>query len=249
MKAIIKTPEQIEAMREGGQILGRVLQTLAGRVQAGMTTDDIDQMASEAVKAAGGEAAFLGHEGFPKSICVSVNDEVVHGIPGKRLIKEGDIVGLDMGVRYKGLITDAAIAVPIGAVDDAASNLLRMTEAALYAGIDQARNGARVGDISAAVEKVLRAGGLGIIKELAGHGVGTDLWEEPQISNIGVAGTGPTLKAGMTIAIEPMATVGSPDIEVLEDKWTIATEDGSLAAQFEHTVLITNGDPEILTRV
>jgi len=236
-------------MRAGGQILARVLQYAVSQLQAGMTTAELDALVAEETRRLGGEAAFLGHQGFPKSICTSVNEGVVHGIPGDYQIEEGDIVGLDYGIRYDGMITDAAITVSLGDASPQAQRLLRATEEALYIGIDQAQAGNRVGDISSAIERHLRAANLGIIRELAGHGVGEQLWEEPSISNIGVAGTGATLKAGMTVAIEPMACLGKPSIKVLGDNWTIVTQDRSLAAQFEHTILVTDGPAEILTRV
>jgi methionyl aminopeptidase len=244
----INTPKQIEAMRESGRILAQVLQFAAEQVAVGVATEEIDAAVATETKRLGAEAAFLGHEGFPKSICISVNEAIVHGIPNSYKLKEGDVVGLDFGIRHEGMITDAAITVPVGGVNANARRLLMATEEALYLGIDQAKAGNRVGDISAAVEKHLRAANLGIIRELAGHGVGQELWEEPSISNYGVAGTGATLKAGMTVAIEPMASIGKPDIRVLDDNWTIVTKDKSLAAQFEHTVLITDGAAEILTR-
>jgi len=236
-------------MRTGGKMLAQVLQYLADEMAVGMTTDELDQLAAHEVKRLGGAPAFLGHQGFPKSICISVNDEVVHGIPGKRRLKIGDVVGLDFGVRYDGMLTDSAVTVSLGDAKASIRRLLNSTQAALMVGIDQAVSGGRVGDISAAVQRYLVQANLGIIRELAGHGVGRDLWEEPQIPNYGRAGTGAVLKPGMTVAIEPMATLGSPEIKVLGDKWTIATRDGSLAAQFEHTILITDGPPEILTRV
>ena len=245
----IKSAEDIKAMRRAGSILARTLAKLSQALQPGMTTIELDRLAASEIKAAGATAAFLGHEGFPNSVCVSVNDEVVHGIPGKRVLADGDVVGLDLGVTCNGLITDGAVTVPIGSVDKNAQRLLKITQEALLIGIDQARAGNHVGDISAAIERHLRSGNLGVIKELAGHGVGYDLWEDPHIPNLGMVGSGPTLKPGMTIAIEPMATLGKPGIEVLRDDWTVVTKDHSLAAQFEHTVLITNDGPaEILTQ-
>jgi methionyl aminopeptidase len=228
-------------------MLAKVLQRLAGEVAPGITTAELDAIAAAELKRLGGTAPFLGHEGFPKSICISVNEAVVHGIPDDRKLVEGDIVGLDFGVRYEKLITDSAVTLGVGQVSAEAQRLLKVTQAALMIGIDQARAGNRVGDISAAVEAHLRKADLGIIAELAGHGVGYDLWEDPQIPNLGRAGSGALLKPGMTIAIEPMATLGGAGIEVLEDNWTIVTQDDSLAAQFEHTVAITTSDPEILT--
>jgi methionyl aminopeptidase len=228
-------------------MLAQVLQYVSSELAVGMSTDELDQMAAAELKRLGGKPAFLGHEGFPKTICISVNDEVVHGIPGKRVLQVGDIVGLDFGVRHQGLVTDSAVTVALGDVNAASQRLLKTTKDALMIGIDQAVAGNRVGDISAAIERHLAKAGLGIIRELAGHGVGRDLWEEPQIPNYGRSGTGTVLKAGMTVAIEPMATLGSPAIKLQRDKWTIATRDGSLAAQFEHTIVISDGPPEILT--
>jgi methionyl aminopeptidase len=245
----VKTKPEQASMRRGGQILASVLEELSAQLQPGMTTLELDQAAMAALKRQGATAAFLGHEGFSKSICTSINEQVVHGIPGQYVLQDGDLVGLDFGVRFEGLITDGAVTVALGAVSKEAQRLLKVTEEALMLGIDQARSGGRIGDVSAAIERHLRAGNLGIIKELAGHGVGYNLWEDPHIPNLGSAGTGPTLKPGMTVAIEPMAALGRPDIKVLQDGWTIVTQDGSLAAQFEHTVLITERGPaEILTQ-
>ncbi len=243
----VKTAAEIEAMRQSGQILAAVLTYLERQIAPGMTTEELDQLAAAETRRLGGKAAFLGHEGFPKSICISVNEAVVHGIPGERVIAEGDVVGLDFGIRYKGMITDSAVTVAVGTVSAPAQRLLKATNEALYLGIDQATAGHHVGDVSAAIERHLERANLGIIQELAGHGVGRELWEEPQILNYGRAGSGPVLKAGMTVAIEPMASLGGPAIHMLGDHWTIATRDGSLAAQFEHTVLITDGPAEILT--
>jgi len=245
--ATIKTAAEIKSMRTSGQILAAVLSHLERQIAPGMTTDELDVLAAAETKRLGGGAAFLGHEGFPKSICISINEQVVHGIPGPRMVAVGDIVGLDFGVRYQGMITDAAITVAVGEITAPAARLLRATEAALHVGIDAAMAGRHVGDVSAAIEHHLRQANLGIIRELAGHGVGHELWEEPQVLNYGRAGGGPVLKAGSTIAIEPMASLGSPAIHLLDDRWTIATRDGSLAAQFEHTILITDGPAEILT--
>ncbi|HSX41236.1 MAG TPA: type I methionyl aminopeptidase [Candidatus Saccharimonadales bacterium] len=248
MSVSIKNATEIAAMRQGGQILAKVLREVAAAVKPGVTTAELDTVAAQAVAAAGAEAAFKGYQGFPFTICISINDEVVHGLPSRtRVLAEGDIVGLDFGVTFKGMITDGTVTVPVGAVDADAERLLSTTNQALSAGIAQATAGNRVGDISAAIEKVLRQGRLGVIEELIGHGVGHSLHEDPVIPNLGRAGTGPVLKAGMTLAIEPMATLGSPRVRLADDGWTYATVDGSLAAQFEHTVLITDGPAEILT--
>jgi methionyl aminopeptidase len=243
----VRTPAEIDSMRTSGGILAAVLSHLEQQIATGMITAELDALAAAETKRLGGEAAFLGHEGFSKSICISVNDQVVHGIPGGRAIEDGDVVGLDFGVRYQGMITDSAITVAVGEITSSAARLLKVTEEALYAGIDAATAGHHVGDVSAAIERHLRQANLGIIRELAGHGVGRELWEDPQVLNYGRAGSGPVLKAGQTIAIEPMASLGSPAIQLLADHWTIATRDGSLTAQFEHTILITDGPAEILT--
>lgn len=249
MSISVKKPEEIENMRKGGQMLAEVLKQTGNRVAPGVTPKELAAFAGDLVKELGGEAAFLGHQGFPDPICISVNDEVVHGIPGNDPLKEGDVVGLDFGVRFKDLITDGAVTVPVGKVDADAKRLLDVTQAALAAGVFEARAGKRVGDISAAIEKELKRGKLAIIEELVGHGVGYDLWEEPQIPNYGKPNRGPKLVQGMTIAIEPMATLGRKEIYIdATDGWTVRTEDGSLSAQFEHTILITDGDAEILTK-
>ncbi len=215
-----------------------------------MTPRDVSALASKELEKLGGEPAFKGFEGFPDIICISNNNEVQHSIPNDTPFKNGDIVNFDFGVRYDGMITDAGISVCIGGQPDkAGARLLKGTEEALYAGLEQVRSGARVGDISAAIEKVLKAYDLGIVRELVGHGVGKALHESPEIPNYGRAGTGPTLQAGMTIAIEPITTLGSPRIFSAHDGWTLLTVDGSRSAQFEHTVLVTEDGYEILTQV
>lgn len=249
MSISVKKPAEIENMRKGGQMLAEVLKQTSKKVVAGVTPKELSSFAGNLINELGGEAAFLGHQGFPDPICISVNDEVVHGIPGDIPLEEGDLVGLDFGVRYKDLITDGAVTVPVGKIDANSKKLLDITQTALAAGIFEARVGNRVGDISAAIEKELKRGGLAIIEELVGHGVGYDLWEEPQIPNYGKPNRGPKLVAGMTIAIEPMATLGRKEIYIdATDGWTVRTSDGSLAAQFEHTILITDGEAEILTK-
>jgi methionyl aminopeptidase len=250
MSIIVKTAEEIAAMRVGGKMLAQVLEVVVAAVKPGVRPVELSKLAGQEVERLGGEAAFLGHQGFPAPICISVNEVVVHGIPSQEPLQEGDIVGLDFGVRYHGLVTDGAITVAVGHPTEPAASLLKLTEEARAAGIAAARAGNRVGDISAAVEKVLNRGKLGIIEELVGHGVGRELWEEPNIPNYGPPHSGPRLKPGMTLAIEPMATLGSPEITMERDGWTIRTHDRSLAAQFEHTILITpEGPPEILTQV
>lgn len=244
----VKTEAEIEAMRTGGQMLAEVLDLLRAKVQPGISTGDLDEIAARELKALGGEAAFLGYQGYPKSICISVNDEVVHGIPSKdSVLKDGDIVSLDFGVKYKGMITDSAITVACGQVSPRAEELLKYTEESLKEGLAVIKDGCHVGDISYAIQKVLDKKGYGIVRDLVGHGVGHDVHEDPNIPNYGKSNTGPELKAGMTIAVEPMATLGGDGIKVDADRWTVRTRDGSLAAHFEHTVLVTKSGFEILT--
>jgi len=245
-----KTPTEISAMRESGRMLATILQLIRKKVTAGMTPKDISAMAERELKKLGGEAPFRGFEGFPDIICISNNNEVQHGIPSDRPFKNGDIVNFDFGVSYQRMVTDAGITVCIGGKPDkAGARLLKGTEEALYAGLDVVHDGARVGDISAAVEAVLRKYDLGIVRELVGHGVGHQLHEAPEIPNYGRAGTGPLLKAGMTIAVEPITTLGSHKIFSAHDGWTLLTVDGSRSAQFEHTVLVTETGCEILTQL
>lgn len=245
-----KTDSEIAAMRLSGQILGAVLQHIKKQVAVGMTPKQVSQLAREKTTELGGEPAFAGFEGYPDIICISTNNEVQHSIPNDRPFELGDIVNFDYGIRYNGMITDAGLTVCIGGKPDkAGSRLLKGTEQALYAGIDAVREGARVGDISAAIEKVLRAHELGIVRELVGHGVGHELHESPEIPNYGRAGTGPVLVAGMTIAIEPITTLGGHRIFAAHDGWTLLTVDGSRSAQFEHTVLVTPDGCEILTQI
>lgn len=247
----IKTSPEIEAMRVSGNMLATVLQELKVQVKAGMSTKDLDRIAAKKLKELGGEPAFLGYHGFPAVLCTSVNDEVVHGIPRSDVIlQDGDVVGLDFGVNYQGMITDGAISVIVGSTGNTKlKELVRDTEASLLAGIQQVRDGVQVGTISAAIQEVLEAGRYGIVRDLVGHGVGHELHEEPNIPNYGKAGKGQVLRAGMTIAIEPMATLGGEAVMVDDDQWTIRTRDGALAAHFEHTVLITEDGAEILTKV
>jgi methionyl aminopeptidase len=250
MMTQIKTPQEINAMREGGKMLAHVLQVLSRRIAPGMTTQDLDNIAREELKKLGGEPAFLGYYGFPAVLCVSVNDEVVHGIPSSKIIKEGDVVGMDFGVRHKGLITDAAISVIVGQQKDSAKQeLVAATHLALEEGIAAVKAGCQVGDISAAIQEVLDGAKLSIVRDLVGHGVGHELHEDPNIPNFGQKGIGPELKAGMTIAIEPMATLGGYRVHVEDDHWTVRTNDGSWSAHFEHTVLITDSGAEILTAI
>ena len=244
---LLKSPAQIQAMREGGAMLATVLMQLERVVVPGMTPKDLSKIAGAELAALGGQPAFAGFEGYPDIICISVNDQVQHAIPTDEALALGDIVNFDFGVRYQGLVTDAGITVGVGPVSAADQRLITATAEALAAGIAVVRDGARVGDISAAVEARLRQDKLGIVQELAGHGIGEHLHEDPSIPNYGRAGKGPMLRAGMTICIEPIANLGSRRILVEADDWTIVTADGSRSAQFEHTILVTDTGSEVLT--
>lgn len=245
----VKTEQEIAAMRESARILATVLDKLEQTVDVGMNMREIDDFARKEAKAMGATTPFLGYGDppFPGAICISVNDEVEHGTPRDIELQDGDIVSLDFGILYKGMISDSGRTLPIGDVSPSVRKLLETTEQSLYAGIDVVKDGVKVGDISAAVEKVLKKAGLGVIRELVGHGVGHELHEDPNIPNYGKAGKGPMLKAGMTICIEPMASLGDWRIVMDEDNWTLRMLDGSTAAHFEHTILITDRGAEILT--
>lgn len=243
----IKTEKEIKNIKTSGQMWGQVMRVLEKQVQSGMTTQEIADIAKKELQKLGGKPAFLGYGGFPDVICISVNDEIVHGIPGKRVIKEGDLVSLDYGVDYEGMVTDGAITLGIGDLTGAQRKLLKGTKEALEAGINILKDGVRTGDIGAEIEKVMTKNGFGIVRELVGHGVGHNVHEEPDIPNYGQRGTGRKLSAGMTIAIEPMSTLGDEAVVLDSDGWTIKTLDGSLSAHFEHTVLITESGAEIIT--
>lgn len=237
-------------MRTSGRILAQVLEKIRREVRAGMTPKDMSTLAAVETERLGGKPAFKGFEGYPDIICISNNNEVQHSIPNDVPFKNGDVVNFDYGIVSDGMITDAGITVCVGGKPDAdAARLLKGTEEALYAAIDVVKDGVRVGDISATIEKVLKSYNLGIVRELVGHGVGHELHEAPEIPNYGHAGTGPVLKAGMTIAIEPITTLGDHKIFGAHDGWTLLTVDGSRSAQFEHTLLVTPDGCEILTQV
>lgn len=243
----IKRAHEIEAMRRSGQAVAEILDQLAAAIEPGVTTGEIDAKAAALIRARGGKSPFHGYRGFPGHICISVNEEVVHGIGGRRRLAYGDLVKLDVGIILDGWVGDTAASVPVGAVSPEISTLCRQTEAALYAGIDQARAGNRLGDVCHAIEKHVTRCGYSVVREFVGHGVGRSLHEEPQIPNFGRAGSGPLLKPGMTLAIEPMVNMGRPEVRILGDGWTVVAVDGRASSHFEHTVLITEGDPEILT--
>lgn len=251
MMTKVKTAAEIAAMRESGRMLAAVLQLLKSRLQPGMSTKDLALIAAKEVEAYGVQAPFLGYQGFPDVICISVNDEVVHGIPRPdKIIADGDIVSLDFGIKYQGMITDGAISVIAGTPKQKRHiQIVQRTEQSLTAGIMAVHDRVRTGDIAAAVQAELDHWRYGIVRDLVGHGVGHELHEDPNIPNYGRTGSGPWLDKDMTIAIEPMATLGSERVYVAEDGWTILTQDGSWAAHFEHTVLITEDGAEILTQI
>jgi methionyl aminopeptidase len=244
---IIKTPLELDAMRRVNRMTARVRDELAAMVRPGLTTLDLGNAAFELIRKLGGTSAFYGYHGFPGQICVSVNEEVVHGIPGKRVIKEGDIVSIDTGITFGGFIGDTAVTVAVGEVDDQKRKLIEVTKAALDAGVAKAVAGNHLGDISHAIQSIVEAAGFSVVREFVGHGIGRDMHEDPQIPNFGRPGRGPKLKPGMTLAIEPMVNIGGPKVEVLADKWTAVTKDGSPSAHFEHTVAVGVTAPEILT--
>jgi methionyl aminopeptidase len=243
----IKSPREIEIMRRSGKITAKTLSMLVKTVHAGMTTDEIDRLAEESIRSMGGVPTFIGYNGYKHSICLSVNDEVVHGIPGPRVLADGDLLSLDLGTTFEGYVSDSAITVPIGNVSEAAKRLMRVTQECLMFGIAQMQVGKRLGDIGHAIQAHAEANGYGVVRQLVGHGVGTKLHEEPQVPNYGTPGTGTQLRPGLVLAIEPMITEGSYEVDTLDDGWTVVTQDGKLAAHFEHTIVVTDDGPKILT--
>lgn len=253
-RGMIKTPEEIAILREGGKILACILHKVKDAVLAGVTTMYLNGLAEKLVREQGAIPSFLNYtpEGarkpYPGTLCVSVNDEVVHGIPSERALLVGDIVDIDLGLEYKGLFVDMAITVPVGEVDDLAKKLLHATKEALFAGIQEARAGNTLGDIGYAIEKQVKKYGFTVVEELGGHGVGHSPHEEPHIANYGKRGSGMRLKAGMVLAIEPIVNEGTRFVRILSDGYTFVTRDHKRSAQFEHTILVTDGDAEILTK-
>ena len=246
----LKSAQEIDAIARGGAIIGGLLREIEGRISAGVSTADLDRFSEDYIRShEGAVPAFKGLYGFPGSVCISMNEEVVHGIPSKtRRLSGGDIVSIDVGVRLEGWCSDSAWTFPVGEIDEETQKLLRVTEEALERAIDAARPGKHVGDIGAAVVGTVKGTGLGIIRELVGHGVGRDVHEEPQVPNVGRAGYGPLLREGMVIAIEPMLSSGTDMVRTLDDRWTVVTTDGSRSAHFEHTVAVTASGPRILTQ-
>ena len=245
---VCKSPAEIERMRAANALVADVLAELARLVSPGVTTKDLDAAAEKLVRDGGAEPAFKGYRGYPSTLCASVNEQVVHGIPSGRALGEGDIISLDMGVKLNGYYGDSAVTVPVGRVSDEAAKLLRITREALDKGIAQVRLGGRISDIGHAIQQHVEAHGLSVVREFVGHGIGAALHEEPQIANYGEPGRGPRLAEGMTLAIEPMVNIGRPAVKVLADGWTAVTKDGSLSAHFEHTVAVTKAGPLVLTQ-
>lgn len=243
----LRDRKEIDAIRASARLVARTLEMLTAAVKPGMTTAELDRLAEEFIRANGGRPAFKGYRGFPASICPAVNEEVVHGIPGERRLKDGDIVGLDVGVEMNGYYGDAAVTVPVGKVPAQALGLLRVTREALMAGVARARAGNRVGDISHAIQSHVERHGYSVVRSLVGHGIGREMHEEPQVPNYGPEGRGPRLMAGQVLAIEPMVNVGGADVVTQPDGWTVVTKDGSLSAHFEHTVAVGGDGPEILS--
>ncbi len=243
----IKSAREIELMRISGKITAKTLSMLMKTVKAGMTTADVDKLAEDSIRSMGGTPTFIGYNGYAHTICASVNDEVVHGIPGPRTLQDGDLLSIDIGTTLDGYVSDSAVTVPIGNVNAAAERLMRVTQECLMLGIAQMQPGNRLGDIGAAVQRHAEKNGYGVVRQLVGHGIGTKMHEEPQVPNYGTPGHGTLLRPGLCLAIEPMITEGTFEVETLDDGWTVVTEDGKLAAHFEHTIAVTNEGPRILT--
>ena len=249
MAIVCKSPAEIEKMRRSGHVVHEVLEMLRAMVRPGITTMDLERAAEDKIRAAGAKPAFKGYRDYPCVLCTSVNQEIVHGIPSpKRVLREGDIVSIDCGVLLEGFYGDAALTAPVGAVDPEAEKLLEVTEKSLYDGIAQARIGNAVGDVGAAVQAAVEAQGFSVVRDFVGHGIGTQLHEDPQVPNYGIPGSGARLREGMVLAIEPMVNAGRPGARLLDDNWTAVTVDGSRSAHFEHCVAITQAGPVILTR-
>jgi methionyl aminopeptidase len=247
----LKTAAEVEKMRKPAKLVAEILAVLRGMVRPGITTAELDRTAERMIERGGARSAFknyrVGNAVFPAVLCVSINEQVVHGIPSNRVLREGDIVSLDFGVSIDGYYGDAAVTVPVGGIDEDSRRLIETTERSLYAGIENLRPGCRLGDVGAAVQQVAEAEGFSVVRDFVGHGIGRSLHEEPQVPNFGTPGKGRALKAGMVIAIEPMINMGTPGVRVLDDGWTAVTADGRRSAHFEHTVAVGENGPEILT--
>jgi len=246
---ILKQPDEIDKARASNRIVAEVLSVLREKVKPGVTTRELDEIAEGVTEKRVARPAFKGYRGYPYSLCASVNEEVVHGMPSNRVLVEGDIIGLDFGVCYQGLYGDSAITLPVGRVSEQATRLMQVTEQSLYSAIHQACDGNRLGDISAAVQETVDTAGYSIVRDFVGHGIGKSMHEDPQIPNFGKKGRGIELKRGMILAIEPMVNAGKYKVKILSDGWTVITADGSLSAHFEHSVAITDNGPEILSKL
>lgn len=246
---ILKSPDEIEKMAKANQIVAQVLLKLKEVVAPGMTTNDLDKMAEEIIRRAGGIPTFIGYRGYPKSLCTSINEEVVHGIPSDRTLLEGDIVGIDCGVTYEGFVGDSAVTVPVGKISPEAEKLLQVTKESLDKGIEMVVEGNRIGDIGYAVQSYAESHGYSVVRDFVGHGIGRRMHEEPQVPNFGKKGTGPRIKVGMVLAIEPMVNKGTWEVQVLEDKWTVVTKDRQLSAHFEHSIACTDKGPRVLSQI
>lgn len=244
---IRKSQQEIDAMARAGRVVADTLGVIGDALRPGVTTKDLDEAAEEHIRSQGGVPTFKGYHGFPASICTSPNAMVVHGIPGPYALKEGDLLSIDVGVTLEGFVADSAYTFAVGEIEPEAQRLLDACQAALEAGIEEARPGNRVGDISAAVQRTTEAAGFSVVRSLVGHGIGRSMHEEPQIPNFGPPGRGPVLAPGMTLAIEPMINAGSAEVVVAADRWSISTQDGALSAHFEHTVAVTEDGPEVFT--
>lgn len=249
MGIVVKSPRELDAMRRAGRAVAAILEELVGGLRQGMTTAELDAMAVSGLERHRATSAFKGYRGFPAHLCVSVNDELVHGIPSKRVLREGDIVSLDFAAQLDGFHGDAAVTVGLGRIGPEAQALIEATQGALDAGIAAARDGVHLGDVSAAIQSYAESRGFSVVREYVGHGIGRAMHEEPQIPNFGISGRGPVLRRGMTLALEPMLNAGGWRTKVAEDNWTVSTADGSLSAHFEHTIAITEGEAEVLTVV
>ena len=243
----LKTSRDIERIRKASRLAVKVIRALSKQIRSGVSTEELDVRAGELIESLGALPAFKGYRGFPCNICTSINEVVVHGIPGRQVLREGDIIGLDIGINLEGCFGDAAVTLPVGRIDGRAKRLLKVTKKALYLGIKEARRGNRLSDISHAIGSFVESQGFSVVREFVGHGVGLAIHEEPAIPNFGEPNQGPRLEPGMIFAIEPMVNMGQPGVEVLKDGWTAVTRDRSLSGHFEHTVLVTEGKPEILT--
>ncbi|NJL17305.1 MAG: type I methionyl aminopeptidase [Nitrospira sp.] len=247
---ILKTPAEIDVMAEASRVVAEALEIVRKAVRPGISTEELDRIAEDEIRLRGALPAFKGYRNYPKTLCASVNDQVVHGIPSKRKLKEGDIIGLDLGAIVGGFYGDSAVTVAVGAVPETTEKLVQVTKEALYLGIKQAMVGNRLSDISHAVQEHVEASGFSVVTEFVGHGIGRQLHEEPQVPNYGKPGQGPRLQPGMVLAIEPMVNIGKSAVRVLDDRWTAVTVDGSLSAHFEHTIAIQpTGAPRILSQL